>query len=607
MRESDIEGLASHDGPESCGCIRKSASEALTGVRPGRDIEPRNQPAQSADAVMSSGRPHGAQRDGELRADSARSKTPSMSGNSMRENRESQPLPSTEGVEGRRGKAEGRTPRMHEGRQSDSPIVPTKSANKGAQASAESMEGRGGAKGNTIQQTTSRTQSRNDVPHALERVRHAARRDRKAKFTALLHHVTVERLRHAYSELKRHAAPGVDGVTWAKYQANLEENLRELQGRVQNGTYRAQPSRRVYIPKADGTQRPLGIASLEDKIVQRAMVQVLSAIYEEDFLGFSYGFRPGRGQHDALDALAAGLSMKKVNHVLDADIRGFYDSLDRRWLKQFIEHRIADPRVLRLIQKWMNAGVMEAGSYRVSEEGVPQGSSVSPLLANLYLHYVLDLWVEQWRKRQARGEVIVVRFADDTLFGFQHRADAERFLRDLRERLRKFALELHPEKTRLIEFGRYASQRRRERAKGKPETFDFLGFTHICAETQEGKFLLKRQTMRKRMRQRLKTVKAELQRRRHQPIPEQGRWLGSVVRGYFAYHAVPTNIHALQSFRTQVERHWLRSLRRRSQRHCLDWERMRKLSARWLPTPRILHPWPGERFDVRTRGKSPVR
>ena len=607
MKESDIEGLASHDGPESCGCIRKSAREALTGVRSGRDMEPRNQPVQSADAVTSSGRPRGVQRDGELCADSARSKTPSMGGNSMRENRESQPLPSTDGVEGRRGKAEGRTPRMHGGGQSDSPIVPAKSANKGAQAPTESMEGRGGAKGNTNQQTTSRTQSRTDVPHALERVRQTARRDRNAKFSALLHHVTVERLRESYLALKRQASAGVDGVTWSQYHANAEESLRALHDRVQRGTYQAKPSRRVYIPKADGRQRPLGIASLEDKIVQRAVVQVLSAIYEEDFLGFSYGFRPGRGQHDALDALAAGLSMKKVNYVLDADIRGFYDSLDHGWLMKFVEHRIADPRVQRLIQKWMSAGVMETGSYSGSEEGVPQGASVSPLLGNLYLHYVLDVWVQQWRRRHARGEMIVVRYADDTLYGFQHRADAEQFQSELRERLRKFGLELHPEKTRLLEFGRYADKRRRERGLGKPETFDFLGFTHICSEGRNGKFLLRRQTMRKRMRERLRTVKTELMRRRHLPIPEQGKWLGSVVRGYFAYHAVPTNVHALQSFRTQVERHWLRALKRRSQRHRMDWERMRRLSARWLPAPRILHPWPGDRFDVRTRGKSPVR
>lgn len=525
----------------------------------------------------------------------------------MCENRESPPSPSIEGVEGRRGKARGRTPRMDEGGQSDSPVVPAKSANKGAIASAELTEGRGGAKGNTNQQTTSRTQSRSSVQNALERVREAAKRDRKARFTALMHQVTVERLRKAYLELKRQAAPGVDGVTWRHYQANLEGNLRELHGRVQKGTYQAQPSRRVYIPKADGTQRPLGIATLEDKLVQRAVAEVLSAIYEVDFLGFSYGFRPGRGQHDALDALAAALYKKKVNYVLDADIRGFYDSLDRRWLTQFIEHRIADPRVLRLIQKWMKAGVVEAGSFSESKEGVVQGASISPLLANLYLHYVLDQWVEQWRKRQARGEMIVVRFADDTIYGFQRRGDGEKFLSDLRDRLRKFALELHPDKTRLLEFGRYACQRRREQGKGKPATFDFLGFTHISAEDQEGKFLLKRQTMRKRMRQRLKTVKTELQRRRHQPITEQGKWLGSVVRGYFAYHAVPTNIHALQSFRTQVERHWLRSLQRRSQRHRLDWTSMRRLSARWLPTPRILHPWPDDRFDVRTRGKSPVR
>jgi group II intron reverse transcriptase/maturase len=469
------------------------------------------------------------------------------------------------------------------------------------------MEERGGAKGNTSQQTTSRTQSRIGVPHALERVRQAAKRERNAKFTSLMHHITIDRLRQSYLELKRQAAPGVDGVTWSQYQEGLEVRLQGLHGRVQKGTYQTRPSRRVYIPKADGRPRPLGIAALEDKIVQRAVVQVLNAIYEVDFLGFSYGFRPGRSQHDALDALAVGLYSKKVNYVLDADIRGFYDSLDQRWLKRFIEHRIADPGVQRLIQKWLSAGVMEAGSYSVSEEGVPQGASVSPLLANLYLHYALDQWVQKWRGRQARGEMIVVRFADDVIFGFQHRADAERFLGELRERLRKFALELHPDKTRLLEFGRFAAQQRRERGRGKPETFDFLGFTHISAKARNGRFVLRRQTMRKRMRARLRAVKAELQRRRHQPIPEQGRWLSSVVRGYFAYHAVPTNMKALQSFRTQVERHWRSALKRRSQRHHMDWKRMRKLSARWLPTPRILHPWPGERFDVRTRGKSPVR
>lgn len=607
MKESDIEGVASHDGPESCGCIRKVASEALTGVRTGRDIEPRNQPVQSADAVIASGRLHDAQRKRELGVGSARSKTPSMCGNSMRENRESQSSPSIEGVQGRCGKAEGRAPQMHDGWQSDSPIVPAKSANKEGTASAESMEGKGGAKGNTNQQTTPRTQSRTGVPHALERVRQAAKRDKEAKFTALMHHVTVERLRQAYMELKRQAAPGVDGMTWTQYQVNLEDNLRELHGRVQKGTYQAKPCRRVYIPKADGKKRPLGIATLEDKLVQRAMTQVLNAIYEVDFLGWSYGFRPGRSQHDALDALAAGLGTKKVNWVLDADIRGFYDTLDQRWLMKFVEHRIADPRVLRLLQKWMKAGVMEGGSYSESEEGIAQGASVSPLLANLYLHYVLDLWVKQWRQRRARGEMIVVRFADDSIYGFQHRSDAEQFQNDLRERLSRFALELHPDKTRLLEFGRYAKQRREERGKGKPETFDFLGFTHICGKTRNGKFQLRRQTMRKRMRERLKTVKTELMRRRHQPIKEQGKWIGSVVRGYFAYHAVPTNIRALQAFRTQVERHWLRALRRRSQRHSLDWERMRRLSARWLPSPRILHPWPSERFDVRTRGKSPVR
>jgi group II intron reverse transcriptase/maturase len=438
-------------------------------------------------------------------------------------------------------------------------------------------------------------------------VREAARKDRNAKFTALLHHVTVERLRSAYHALHRKAAPGVDGVTWEQYGENLEDNLRDLHSRVHRGGYRARPSRRVCIPKADGRQRPLGIASLEDKILQRAVVEVLNAIYEADFLGFSYGFRPKRSQHDALDALAVGIRTRKVNWVLDADIRGFFDAIDHETLLQFAEHRIADRRVLRLIQKWLSAGVMDHGKWTKSTEGTPQGATVSPLLANLYLHYAFDLWAEQWRRRHCRGGMTIVRFADDFVVGFQHRADATRFQRELRERLRKFSLELHPEKTRLIEFGRYAADRRRERGLGKPETFDFLGLTHICARTRAGKFQLRRQTMRKRQRAKLHEVKGELMRRRHLPIPDQGRWLGNVVRGYFAYHAVPTNIRALQAFRTQVERHWLRALRRRGQRDRTTWERMRLLSERWIPKPRILHPWPNERFDAKTRGRSPVR
>lgn len=490
---------------------------------------------------------------------------------------------------------------------SDRPIVPTKLPNKAGQPDAEAVEGRGLAKGNANQQNTPRTQRRTSVPSALDRVREVARRDRKAKFTALFHHLTIDRLRAAFIALQRNAAPGVDGVTWEQYASNLEDNLLDLHARLRSGAYRAKPSRRVYIPKADGRQRPLGIASLEDKIVQRAVVEVLNAIYEADFLGFSYGFRPRRSQHHALDALAVGIRRCKVSWVLDADIRGYFDAIDHGWMVKFLEHRIADKRLLRLLQKWLNAGVIEGEEWTRGEEGTPQGATVSPLLANIYLHYVLDLWVQQWRSRHARGSVIITRFADDFVVGFQYRTDAERFLQELRERLRKFALELHPDKTRILEFGRYAASNRQEKGQGKPESFNFLGFTHICGKTWMGKFLIVRRTMRERMRKKLHEVKAELQRRRHHLIPEQGKWLRSVVQGHFLYYAVPSNGRSLQWFRTQVTRHWHRALRRRSQRDRTTWSRMQRLAQRWIPPVRILHPWPEERFRVRTRGKSPVR
>jgi group II intron reverse transcriptase/maturase len=446
------------------------------------------------------------------------------------------------------------------------------------------------------------------VPSALDRVRQVAKRDRCARFTALLHHVTVDRLRDAYRRSKREAAPGVDGVTWAQYGERLEDNLRALHDRLHRGAYRAKPTRRAYIPKADGRSRPLGIAAMEDKIVQRAVVEVMNAIYEQDFLGFSYGFRPGRNQHQALDALAVGIGTKKVSYVLDADIRGFFDAIDHGWLRKFVEHRIADKRVLRLLRRWLAAGVMEGGSWTSSTQGTPQGATVSPLLANVYLHYVFDLWVQRWRKTRARGEMIVVRYADDFVVGFQYQADAERFLAELRERVRRFGLELHPDKTRVLAFGRFAALQRRQRGeRGSPETFHFLGFTHVCSRTKQGRFLLRRRTMAQRMRAQLKEVKTELRRRRHRPIAEQGIWLGRVVRGHYAYYAVPTNIRALQAFRTQVERHWRAALMRRSQRGRVTWARMRRLSARWIPPPRVLHPWPSVRFAVRTQGKSRVR
>ena len=381
---------------------------------------------------------------------------------------------------------------------------------------------------------------------------------------------------------------------------NLEANLGDLHARVHSGAYRARPSRRAYIPKADGRQRPLGIAALEDKIVQRAVVEVLNAVYEEDFLGFSYGFRPGRRPHDALDALAVGIERKKVNWVLDADLRDFFSTLDQAWLIKFLEHRIADKRVLRLIRKWLSAGVIEDGKWSETPEGSPQGASVSPLLANVYLHYVFDRWVRQWRRRQARGDMIVVRFADDFIVGFEYQRDAERFLVELRERLAKFKLELHPDKTRLIQFGRFAAHDRAAQGLGKPETFDFLGLTHICAKSRGGRFMLKRITISKRMRSKLHEVKDQLHRGRHRPVPEQGRWLASVVRGHLAYYAVPGNIKAARAFRDQAIRHWFKALRRRSQRHRLGWTRMDRLAVRWLPPARIMQPWPSIRFNART-------
>jgi RNA-directed DNA polymerase len=496
---------------------------------------------------------------------------------------------------------------MHERGKSDSPVVPAKPPNNAALAAAEAVEGRGLAKGNAVGETRPGRRAGQGAPSELDRVRQAARKDRNARFTALLHHVSVDRLRAAFWALRPEAAPGVDGVTWRDYGCDLEANLQDLHGRVQRGSYRARPSRRAYVPKADGRLRPLGIAALEDKILQRAVVEVLGAIYETDFVGFSYGFRPGRSPHDALDALAVGIRRRRVNWVLDADIRDFFTSLDHRWLEKFLEHRIADRRMLRLIGKWLKAGVIENGVWSEAVEGTPQGASVSPLLANVYLHYVLDLWADRWRRRQARGDVIIVRFADDYIGGFEHHRDAQRFLDDLRGRFAKFGLELHPDKTRLIEFGRFAAERRQARGLGKPETFAFLGFTHICAKDRLGRFTLKRVTEAKRMRAKLRQVKVELARRRHQPIPEQGTWLASVVRGHCAYYAVPGNSVAVRAFRTQATRHWCAELRRRGQRHRLDWKRMNRIATRWLPAARISHPYPGVRFDARTRGRSPVR
>jgi RNA-directed DNA polymerase len=491
---------------------------------------------------------------------------------------------------------------MNEGGKSDDCVVPVKLSNKGpvVAGTAETVEGRQSAKGNTASKTPPGHCAGPGASSALDRVREAARRDKGTRFTALLHHVDLGRLRKAYWAIRPQAAPGVDGVTWTEYGQGLEANLQDLHARVQQGRYRAKPSRRVYIPKADGRLRPLGIAALEDKIVQRAVAEVLNAVYEVDFRGFSYGFRPGRKPHDALDALSVAITSRRVNWVLDADIRDFFGQLDWAWLGRFLRHRIADERVLRLIDKWLTAGVVEDGTWTECDQGSPQGASLSPLLANLYLHHVLDLWVDWWRRQPGRGEVIITRWADDFIVGFEREQDARQFLAELRERFAKFGLELHPDKTRLIEFGRNADWKRRRRGAGKPETFDFLGFTHICARSRKGRFWVKRITIAKRMRAKLKQVNIELKRRRHQPVPEQGAWLRSVVQGHLVYYAVPGNTDAAKEFLTQAARHWYKALRRRSQKTRMTWARMTPLVRRWLPPVRVRHPFPEMRFAART-------
>jgi group II intron reverse transcriptase/maturase len=437
------------------------------------------------------------------------------------------------------------------------------------------------------------------VSQALARIRQAAKLRKKERFTSLLHHVSIDLLRLSFFALKKDAAPGVDGLAWRDYETDLERKLEDLHKRVHRGAYRAWPSRRQYIPKADGRQRPIAICALEDKVVQRAVAVVLNAIYEEDFLGFSYGFRPKRSQHDALDALIVGITTTKVNWILEVDIRSFFDEVNRDWLGRFVEHRIADPRILRLIQKWLKAGVLENGVVTDSEKGTGQGTVISPLLANVYLHYSFDLWAERWRRCEATGDMIIVRYADDIVVGFEHESDARRFWDAMRERLQEFSLSLHPDKTRLVEFGRFAAASRRRRGLGKPETFGFLGFTLVCSKSRRGRFLLQRRSRRDRMKAKLKEVSNELRYRMHQSIPEQGNWLKQVVTGYFAYHAVPTNSAALVTFRDEIIARWRWVLHRRSQKSALTWTRMTKLADDWLPKPLILHPWPNQRFAVK--------
>lgn len=487
---------------------------------------------------------------------------------------------------------------MHDPQKSDPCIVAMKPTNNAEGTAAEPVERRRGAKGNLRKPDTRWTQCQISVYQGLERVRERAKRRKQERFTALLHHVDVDRLRAAYFRLERDAAAGVDGQEWWQYGEQLEGRLADLHERIHRGSYHPHPSRRVYIPKESGAARPLGVAVLEDKIAQGALVEVLNAIYEVDFRGFSYGFRRGRSQHDALDALAAAIKWHKLAWIADLDVEQFFDRIDHEWLVRFIQHRIADQRVIRLIQKWLQAGVMEDGEWLATDSGSPQGSSISPLLANIYLHYSIDLWAERWR-RKASGQMFLVRYADDIVAGFQHQRQARQFLSDLRERLKGFALSLHPQKTRLIQFGRFAARDRKMQGLGKPESFQFLGFTHLCSKHPDGTFQLRRETRRDRMRKKLKDVQQELRRRMHQPVRLQGEWLGQMMRGYFAYHAVPTNSLKLRAFRHHVTHLWYRTLRRRSQKDRTDWERMEKLIARWLPKPHIQHPWPEARFLVK--------
>ena len=435
--------------------------------------------------------------------------------------------------------------------------------------------------------------------NGLDRIREAAKRDKSARFNNLMHHITIDLLRVAYKELKREAAPGIDNVTWEQYGEKLEANLLDLRERVISGKYRATPSKRVWIPKADGKKRPIGIPALEDKIVQQAVVWILNQIYEEDFLGFSYGFRPGRSQHNALDALFVGITQRKVNWILDADISSFFDTVNHEWLMKFVEYRISDTRMLRLIRKWLRAGVSEEGKWSKTTVGTPQGAVISPLLANIYLHYALDMWADK-KRRGATGDIIIVRYADDFIMGFQHEHEAVEFLKALKERLAEFGLKLHPDKTRLIEFGRFAIENREKRGKGKPETFDFLGFTHICAKTRKGnKFTVRRKTMAKRMRNKIKAVREEQMRKRHTPVTEQGKWLRSVVQGHLNYFAVPNNKQSIDSFRSDVTKSWFQALRRRSQKaRRFTWEDFEKLANKWIPKARIVHPYPSQRLHV---------
>lgn len=619
MKVPDKKDLANQLGPESCAESGNGLREALTGESAGVPLSCEIQDIRGADAVSRGGRQHRVERQREFDWGPAQSETHCTQEHSMHGTQESPQLPAADGAASRSGRPEAgrgggaRCPDAtdaHGCGQSDDVVVPMKPANKGeAKAEpAERVEGRPSTKRNTTETTTPRTQDRIRVSQGLRGVRELAQRDRNVRFTSLLHHITPELLTKSFDKLKDKAAAGIDKVTKREYKRKLRENVQDLHRRIHTGAYRAQPSRRVYIEKEDGRKRPLGIASLEDKIAQHALATVLNHIYEADFCDFSYGFRPGRSQHDALDALWVDLMRKKVNWVLDADISGFFDTISHEWMLKFIEHRIADPRVLRLLVKWLTVGIEEDGKRTKATVGTPQGAVISPLLANVFLHYVLDLWADQWRNTKARGEVVIVRYADDFVLGFQHRDEAKRFLEELRERMQSFGLTLHPDKTRLIEFGRYAERDRRNRGVGSPETFKFLGFTHMCGKTRKrGKFIVNRKTLGKRLRAKLDEIRTELYMIRHRPIKEHGKWLRSVVNGYLNYHAIPGNWRSMAAFVRECARSWLHALRRRSQRSRMTWARFQNILDAWLPRLTIRHPYPTERLDAKTQGRSRMR
>ena len=609
MKVQYREEIANHSGPESCGTVREDRVEALTGETGRPAIEPRNQPI-GAPTLLSEA--EGNMEHDETRescSGSARSETLCTPGSFSNESSEISSVSTPQGWVDGAGKGNPRNPAIYAGEKSDIPIRPEKCPNNGDKP-AEGMEERGVVSGNSEEATAARAQNR-DKPASkgLQGVREAARRDRQCRFTSLLHHVTPELLKDSYYRLSRKAATGVDGVSWRDYEPLAQAGrLLELHAEVHSGRYRAQPSRRVYIPKADGKLRPLGIAALEDKIVQQAVVTVLNEIYEVDFMGFSYGFRPGRSQHDALDALAVAIENRKVNWILDADIVAFFDEIDHDWMIRFLKHRIGDQRIIRLITKWLKAGTIEEGRRVATVKGTPQGAVISPLMANVYLHYVHDLWAHQWRKRYATGSVSVVRYADDSVTGFQHEREAKAYLAALQERLSKFGLKLHPDKTRLIEFGRYAIESRRKQGLGRPETFDFLGLTHICGHRRGTQvFKLVRLTVKKRMRASLMAIKETLMRRRHEPIPDIGRWLGRVVEGHMNYYSVPGNRERIGAFAREAVRAWHFSLHRRSQRNRMPWSRFAQITKRYLPQLRVVHPYPEKRFRVRTADRSRVR